>query len=847
MKNGLSGSSGASGSSGQIAVFAAILIPAFLILAGVLVDVSRISTGRSMVKRAVVTSARSLLADYGSNLKDNYGIFALSDNNQPDLQDSFEESLVCNLSIPSGEDFYTGNTDLFGFRIERVNVTPIYNLSENAVTRKQILEYMKYRAPEELAEGFIEKLAAVKDVGKMAGAYKQKVGIDKLLGKMDKSQQKLKKVVDGTGSTDKYINGFNLNDSWKNAFSSFNSLSESLSTAQNNLAAIDSSINEVNGQISALENAASKNQGSASTKGEDSIQSTDNSHESSQGGDKEGKQGEDSEDSNSGTDSSSEAEKLRNTLNGLLQQRSSISGSISSTEEGMKTLFDELRNSMTNDFIEKNEDAVKEIEQIAEKGKNAQEAIKNLEAYLSENFTGDAGTFSIDFKEQTQDELDNLKNLILDGQKAEAILKGVNANSSLLKNVVSQLDLAKQNAGGMSGLTLPSGLIDTIKGYSTIVYDYSRPVREGDKQDPRDGKADAVKKFIEEKLLRDVSYEASGVTKDELPSVTKKVTGSFDKEDEEFLGTRETTGTSGESTRSAAEYGGDLGNIGNEADLYNEDGMFQENALGFVSDMGKVLGDNITSLRDNIYINEYIMGTFKNSVAELKYGDGTEKDTNLHGIEKDKAETFYDAEVEYILHGQSSQKLNCIMTKGELLLVRFGLDTLHVYTDPKKKTMATGVATAVAGWWTGGAGIPLLSNLIMCGWGMGEALIDLNDLMQGESVPVYKMKGDWKLDIGLPAQTGPKTDKRLYFNYHDYLRLFLLTMNEDKKLDRIEDIIQLNIGKNGGLRMRDSSTYIRVEAEVSMKYLFITRPFIRRELKTSDGRYLFKILVYEGY
>lgn len=797
--------------SGQITVFAAILLPALLILAGVIVDISRINTGRTMVKRAVDTAAKSLLANYGSRLKDDYGIFALPENDHNELQDNFEENLACNLSIPSGEEFYKGSADLFGFRIERVGVTPIYNLSENEVTKRQILEYMKYRAPLELVEGFAEKLMAVKDVGRMAGAYKRKVGIDKLLGKMDKSQQKLKKLVDGIGSgTEKFINGFNLNGSWESAFNSFNSLSGTLSSLQESLATLDASIGELERQISEAE--------------------------SSGGG------------SGPEAGASDRQDGLKNALEGLLKERASVENCISDTENELNGLWEELRYSLTQDFIGKNEDAVKEIEQIARKGKEAQESIKALEDYLNDNFTGEAGEFSKDFRDQTQAELDELKKLILDGQKAEEMLGEVNANSSLLRDAASRLDMARRNAGGVLGLTLPADLIDTIKGYSKIAYDYLKPAKGEDKQDPREGKGDAVKRFISEKLLEDVNYEAAGILKNELPSVTKKPTRSFEKEDEEFSGPLENAGGVCDSgSPGGAEYGGDLGNIGNEADLYDEDGMFQENAMGFVSDMGKLLGDDLTALRDNIYINEYILGTFKNSVPELKYGNDTERDVNLHGMEKAETDTFYDGEVEYILHGQPSQQLNCIMTKGELLLVRFGLDTLHVYTDPKKKAMATGIAATVAGWWTGGAGIPLLSNLIMAGWGMGEAIIDLNDLMQGESVPIYKMRGDWKLDIGLPAQSGPKTDKRLYFNYYDYLRLFLLTMDEGKKLDRIEDLIQLNIGKGGGFRMADSSTCVRVEAEVSMKYLFITSPFIRKELKTADGRYRFKVLVYEGY
>ena len=96
-----------------------------------------------------------------------------------------------------------------------------------------------------------------------------------------------------------------------------------------------------------------------------------------------------------------------------------------------------------------------------------------------------------------------------------------------------------------------------------------------------------------------------------------------------------------------ASYNSDFGNVDEEADLYDEDSEFQENVFGFISDIGGLVSDQAAALRDNIYINEYIMGTFKNSVPTLANGAEVVKDTNLHGDEKEKIETFYDCEVEY--------------------------------------------------------------------------------------------------------------------------------------------------------------------------------------------------------
>ncbi|MGE5614206.1 MAG: DUF5702 domain-containing protein [Bacillota bacterium] len=789
--------------SGQVTVFSAIVMMAVLVLAGLLVDISRINAARAIVRRSVGLAARSLLAEYGSKLKENYGMFAIVDADEASLCDKFEEYLSCGLSIPCDEERRHGGADLFGFRIEKIKVTPIYNLSENNVTKKQILEYMKYRAPTELIENFMEKLLTVKDVGKMSGAYKQKVTIDKILGSMDKSQQKLKKLVDGAGSEmDKFINGFNLNGAWESAYHHFNSLSK-------NLESIMDSINSLDGIISGLEAEISNP--------------------------------ENEEDTLSG--------EAQNRLDQLMQERSDLYDAARDTGERMEEVWNEIRHSLTGDYIKANMDAAKEIEKIIEKGKKAQEAIARLEKYMEDNFSDNAGEFTKDFKEQTQLELDKLKSLILEGERAEEILEKVNGNSSLLKNIAVIMDEARTGQSNGPASELPSVLLDMVKNYSNISYNYSKPEKGEKEDDPRDGKKNAVKEFIYEKIPEDINYETAGIDKNSLPSFTKVETGSFEQEDEAFIGGYgDRSDDGGNSPDGEVVYGGRLDGIDDEMNFYDEEGMFQENALEFIAGIGNLAERTGAALRDNIYINEYIMGTFKNSVPVLVHGNETVKDKNLHGIEKESLETYYDSEVEYILHGQPSQALNNIMTKAEILLVRFGLNTLHVYTDAKKKALANSIATAVAGWWTGGAGIPVISNLVMCGWGMGEALIDVSDLACGKSVPIYKLKGDWKLDIGMAPVTGPNMDKRLYFNYHDYLRLFLLTVSENKKLSRIEDLIQLNMGKSKtGFKMSECYTYLRVEAEVSMKYLFITAPFVRRELKTGDGRYLFKVLAYEGY
>lgn len=800
--------------SGQITVFLSIIFLAIVLLAGVLVDASRISAGEAVVKKAVNSAARSVLAKYGSKLKDNYGIFALPAKQEDILNNEVMNYIAGNLSMQTS-GYRNKGLDLYGFRIEEINVTPVFNLSENKVFRQQVLEYMKYRAPKEIVEGFLDRLAVVKEMGKISGAYRKKVEIDSIIGKMDKVQQRLKKDIDGSGAAkEKFINGFNLNSIWNETVSRFEGLAGNLYSSRSRL-------EEIDGLISRLK--AEK--------------------KSSGGG------------NNDGTDVKAENEgsDMEKQLKMLEKERDTITGGIGNVKSELEDTWMELRYSLTGDYIKANEDAAADINSIIETGKNAEASIRELETFLDTNFKME-GTQVVDFITTLREDVNKIKGLILSGQKASSMLECFTGNTVLLKDITTKLDTLHNEIERMeTGNSEVDSLIVQITGMAgkyadTVNYLYEKPEKGNKKDDPRTGKAEAAKEALLENLSDDRDYTEAGVTAEDLPSYTKVVSKSFNSEDAPYI--ERDTGANPNDTTSGGEarYESDLGNVGNDIDLYNEDGKFQENALGYLDSIGKMLAGDLTKLRDNIYINEYVMGTFKCSVPALKPDDGVKPDTDLSGREKSGRDTFFNGEVEYILHGNASEKTNEIMTKAQILLVRFGLNTLHVYTDSKKKELAAGIAAAVAGWWTGGAGIPVLSNLIMCGWGMGEAVIDVKDLMDGKSVPIFKLKGDWKLETGSEKSSGPKTDQRLSFSYYDYMRLFLLAMDENKKLGRMEDLIQLNMKRsNDGFKMSGCNTYIRVEAVVSMKYLFITQPFVPKGMKTNDGRYKFKALVYEGY
>ena len=274
---------------------------------------------------------------------------------------------------------------------------------------------------------------------------------------------------------------------------------------------------------------------------------------------------------------------------------------------------------------------------------------------------------------------------------------------------------------------------------------------------------------------------------------------------------------------------------------FNEDSTFVDEGFDYIINFAKALKDKAIDMRDEIYINEYILKVFKDAV-EIE-------ESNTDG--KSKSTFFEKGEVEYIIGGNENEEINKYLVKGQILLIRFGMNTLHIYSDSKKRLQALETATAVAGFT--GFGIPIAHNLIMCAWGTAEAVCDVKDIYNGKKVPFIKTTENWRTDLlpsGFEAKEAADSKSGLMdFDYHDYLRLLLLVKDKEVNLNRIEDLIQLNTQQvNEDFKLNSSNTYVKIDAVVSIRYWFITKLFIPAKNKTTDGdRHVINVEVWRGY
>lgn len=1067
---------------GAISIFLAIILTIMMILAGVLVDGSRIRTGEAEVTNAVDSAAMSVLAGYNSVLKESFGLFALSENAPDSLKEELEgylnKTLMTELGVDErtlGEKSYdyikkmlvgegqykhVDFFNLFDFNVEEVKVTPLYNLSEKEVLKRQILEHMKYRAPKEIGEEFIDKIMAFKNLGRQSQVMKKKLEMDKELEEVRKEQERFSDAVED-------INDFNYNNWIRLRLDSFTDNSAQRVLLEKEMEKKEEQLKNAEEDYREAESDGAKDSISKRISAiEDQIRDlTRQINEKDKEADRAKKELNDYINSNKAYISAA-----KTAIIDVKAKSEHVSGTIEAVRNEVTDDPSNFGESIRTDTAGKSKKInPSELEKYQEQLNKNQEVLAGLENLLS-NVNSDRIRYD-DFSTESLEEIKSQIHSIIKSREIDSQAKNFNArcNNSSIDYYVQKAPETSKSAD------MRKIICDMVTAQKA-------------KDDAENNQRSSIYKPLPES------------EKKELPSsITGKVNSSYEQKDiigadsqyvkELYDKMKEQTQAQGGVGNNAAAYDASsaLNPYQEGTDFKNEN--FSKNALQAITNLGSAIKDGLVDMRDELYVDEYAIGTFRSAISD-KLKD-TEKD--LRGILKSEKYKDFPAdmdyirsELEYILIGSSNDIVNETAVKGQILLLRFGLNTISIYTQPDKVDMAMKAAIALAGWT--GVGVPIVHTLIMLAWSMAESIIDVSCLMNAESVPIFKTSQTWVLGfqgglqnlskdqilgqvgehIGKPyakkvidygidytedklqelvdrtktdvvsminakidfavdrvfqpvegtidsfmkfsdskynefadsiearaneqidttidlietkiyeetkkamdqgmvkdfeteiqelakqlldaeaeykerikgksrseirsirkeidarkdaikqnidgklkdaktslrkivegkvsdlidslskdidtkiKQTASKGKEQLCnyldslegkakstggsqmnltknniksgllsLSYLGYIRLFLLLQNGDQKIERIGDLIQLNMRKNKGLegfKISEYNTYIRVEAEVSMRYLFISQPFVQREFKTHEGdRHKFNVKIYKGY
>lgn len=194
---------------GSITVFLCIVLAVLIPLCGILIDLTRYNEAKKIAESSLKVCTESMLAAYDTQLKEQFGLFAMYPRDTASIKKEIYELLSDNLTPENAEGKVT---DLYGFKVNRVEVFPIYNYSEPYVLEQQVTEFMKYRAPIQAISEFVEKLKTMGGLMKEGDMIEKNMNIDKLLNGIRENMVYLALLLDEKMKT---INKSSLGESMR--------------------------------------------------------------------------------------------------------------------------------------------------------------------------------------------------------------------------------------------------------------------------------------------------------------------------------------------------------------------------------------------------------------------------------------------------------------------------------------------------------------------------------------------------------------------------------------------------------------------------------------------------------
>lgn len=153
----------------------------------------------------------------------------------------------------------------------------------------------------------------------------------------------------------------------------------------------------------------------------------------------------------------------------------------------------------------------------------------------------------------------------------------------------------------------------------------------------------------------------------------------------------------------------------------------------------------LEGLRDNLYVDAYVMTHFPN-YAEHYVKPDSEEAKEFLGTYGGYCASL--AEVEYIISGimgdvgEGFGSKSVSSVQGKLFCIRMLFNTLAIFTDSAKLQQAMVLAAPA------GPFASLVAAALLAVWAAAESGIDVTRLVNGEEVPVFKQGHQWFFSVG---------------------------------------------------------------------------------------------------
>lgn len=211
-------------------------------------------------------------------------------------------------------------------------------------------------------------------------------------------------------------------------------------------------------------------------------------------------------------------------------------------------------------------------------------------------------------------------------------------------------------------------------------------------------------------------------------------------------------------------------------------------------------------------------------------------------------------EMEYLLTGGENDRDNLADTVKKLLMVREGMNVIHILSDSHKREEARALALVL----TGALGltplVEIMTYFVISIWALGESVGDIQGLLEGRKIPLLKAKEDWTLGIeqllAMGQEKGNPISKESErgLDYEGYLKLLLLLENSEQKYFRMMDIMQMNIRlEQVGFLMKNCGYRVDMKVGVGGKHVFFALPFVENLTGSREHGYQMTVRTEKAY
>ena len=230
---------------------------------------------------------------------------------------------------------------------------------------------------------------------------------------------------------------------------------------------------------------------------------------------------------------------------------------------------------------------------------------------------------------------------------------------------------------------------------------------------------------------------------------------------------------------------------------------------------GSVSGEELTEKAKSAGDESGLRGMLSGAGAEVIL---LQKCFDNHVTKSDDKNHLLVNEWEYVIRGSTDDEENYRAVRKRLFIARNALNLAAIYKDPAKVELIVSAAETIS---PGPLGL-VTQALIAEAWAALETEEDLEDLYHDRRVPILKTPEQWKTDIGavlgsdkvkdklddesrkmlderqeeitgLSGKISTVTQFKNGLNYDEYLMIMICALNDNVRLLRIMDLIQINM------------------------------------------------------